>query len=149
MFNIAFVPDMNNENGYELGRMMLGSSTEGFRSGLSYWSMTQYEEHWHDAVTRLVNGAECSALITDLPPPSSTGYAINWWPMWRVDDTVYIQEHLLIQSELKGVFDPYDPYTHISPRCTEVGNDEADNGFRTSEWSVPLQDFVEFLQNSL
>ena len=140
MFNIAFVPDMKNDLGYEFGYIMLGSSKEGFRSGLSYWSIAQYEKHWHEAVTRLVMGAESSALITDLPLSSSANDVINWWPMWREDEIVYIHEQLLFQPAMKGGFDPSDPYRHVDPR--EV---ETDEGQRISEWTVPLQDFVDYL----
>jgi len=148
MFNIAFVPGMRNENSYELGQMMLGASRQGFRSGTSYWSMAQYEQHWHDAILRLVDGAECSALITDLPPSSLVNHLINWWPMWQKDGTVYVQERLLIRSNLKGVFDPSNPHRHIGSRDAEEDNAEENDGFRNSEWTVPLQDFVEFLQNT-
>ncbi len=141
MFNIGFVRDPKKKPGYKLGYMMLDSSKEGFYSSITYWDTAQYEKHWHDAITRLVNGAECSALITDMPPPSPTGYAIDWWPMWREGDNVYVQEQLIIQSELKEVFDPSNPYVHIDPHITEL-----ESGDRPSEWIVPLQDFVEFLR---
>ena len=128
---------------YGIGYMILGQSRENFRSSLDRWQIADYKKQWSKAIRRLLDGAESSVLITSLPAIDSDDM-IELWPMWRSDDIVYIQEEPLFSLEAKKSFDSDNPYIYVGTHLTEL-----DDGQRISQWGVPLQDFIEFLQNSL
>lgn len=141
MFYIS-LSETKDYSGYGVGYMAFGQSKENFRSSLDCWQVADYEKQWSKAISRLIDGAESSVLITSLPALASDDM-IELWPMWRNDDTVYIQEEPLFSLEAKNSFDPNNPYVHIGPHLTEL-----EDGERISEWNVPLQDFVDFIRSA-
>ncbi len=114
---------------------------EWFISPLHLWSVQDYEKHWREALKRMVRGQDRSALIVSLGTIDPDDY-VNWWPMWRLGETVRFQEHLLFLSELEQPFELSSPYIHVGEYYNEAGEDRP---LRFSEWEVPVSDMAAFL----
>lgn len=124
-----------------LGLITIGSYVEHFVAAIDYWDVTYYRRHWKQALTRIVQGSETSALITSMYDPSVANF-IYWWPMYRLGDTVRFQNHILFFNELQTSFDPNDPFRFV-PERTIVNMD----GEHISEWSASIADLESFLSN--
>lgn len=70
-----------------------------------------------------------------------TANFIYWWPIYRLDNTVYLQNHILFLSKLSVPFDPHDPFRFVPERelISETGE-------KISEWSVPIADLEGFVK---
>ena len=124
------------------GLITIGSYRERFIAPIHYWDESQYRRHWQTALTGIVAGSSKSALITSMYEPASANF-IFWWPMYRLDDTVYFQNQILFLGELETPFDPNDPFRFVRER-TIVNSD----GEQISEWSAPITDLESFLKIS-
>jgi hypothetical protein len=113
------------------GRITVGDYWESFLAPVAFWSKADYERHWLHAAKRLVDGADRTALFT-----STFQF---WWVMWRVEETVFVQEQLLLTDELPEPFTPDDPYRHIRDR-----QHESEDGDPISEWQVVMADVRVF-----
>ena len=123
------------------GLITIGSYVERFVAALDYWDVTTYRCHWQQAVTRIVQGAVTSTLITSMYDPVVANF-IYWWPMYRVGQTVQFQNHILFLKELGTPFDPNDPFCFIPERMI-INSD----GEKISEWSASIADLECFLSN--
>ena len=66
MFDIEFKSSKGAKlGGPAIGTILLGSFRETFESPLHVWRRGDYEEHWVQAVRRLVDGTGSTALITE------------------------------------------------------------------------------------
>jgi contact-dependent growth inhibition (CDI) system CdiI-like immunity protein len=124
-----------------LGLITIGSYVEHFVAATGYWDVTRYRRHWHEALTRIVQGSVTSTLITSMYDPAVANF-IYWWPMYRLGHTVHFQNHVLFLDELKTPFDPSDPFRFVPERMI-VGMD----GENISEWSASIADLESFLSN--
>jgi hypothetical protein len=91
-----FCGSESHERGY--GRIQIGNFKESIFPLLSYWSKEKYKNQWMRAIQRILarNNAK-AALIVDMPsPPYIKNSALVWWPIYRVKESVYLQEHLKI-----------------------------------------------------
>lgn len=113
---------------------------EWFISTFYLWSVQDYEIHWREAVKRIVDGEDSSALIISVAELTPDDY-VHWWPMWRFGETIKFHEQLLFLSELSEPFDPANPYVHVGEYYNEVDED----GHRVSEWEVSVSDMAAFL----
>lgn len=123
------------------GLLTIGSYVERFVAATTYWDVTSYRRHWQQAITRIVQGSVTSTLITSMYDPAVANF-IYWWPMYRIDDTVLFQNHILFLNQLETPFDPNDPFRFVPERKT-VDSD----GKRISEWSASIMDLEGFLSN--
>jgi hypothetical protein len=121
------------------GLITIGSYMECFVAPIGYWRVPQYRGHWEEAVTRIVEGSASSTLITSMYDPTLANF-IYWWPMYRLDATVYFQNHIFFLNELETPFDPIDPFRFV-PERTTINID----GEKISEWSVSITDLESFL----
>ena len=124
-----------------LGLITIGSYQERFVAPITYWDVTNYRRHWRQAITRIVQGSVTSALITSMYDPAVANF-IHWWPMYRLGDTVYFQNHILFLNELETPFEPNDPFRFVPERV--VINSDGD---KISEWSAPIADLESMLTN--
>jgi hypothetical protein len=69
-----------------------------------------------------------------------TANFIQWWPLYRLDDTVHVQNQILFMDALPGPLLPHDPYVHVAERRTV-----SEDGSPISEWRVPVADVEHFL----
>ncbi|HET9789355.1 MAG TPA: hypothetical protein VFP47_19635 [Pyrinomonadaceae bacterium] len=144
ILNMAFSIDLLDEaaSGVEPGRLGLitiGSYVERFVAAIGYWDVTGYRRHWQEAITRIVQGAASSTLITSMYDPAVANF-IYWWPMYRLGHTVQFQNHILFLNALDKPFDPNDPFRFV-PERTIINSD----GDQISEWSASIADLQRFL----
>lgn len=125
----------------KLGLLTIGSYVERFVASTTYWDVSRYRRHWQQAITRIVQGALKSTLITSMYDPAVANF-IYWWPMYRLGDTVQFQNHILFLSELETPFDPNDPFRFVPERMI-INSD----GERASEWSASIADLEGSLSN--
>ena len=121
------------------GEIKIGRFHESFEASLTYWNKEQYRNHWQREVQRVVDGGEKSALITTMYHPKRANF-IFWWPMYRFDDRVIFQNHILFLDQIEGVFDPENPQLYLGDY---VGNTEGEH--QISEWDSSIKDLKDFL----
>ena len=146
-FSIAFlsepVPSLEVNEPACPGLIELGSFQERFVSSLSYWNVNDYKRHWRQAITRIVESSQKSCLITSMYDPSTANF-IFWYPMYRVDDTVFVQNQILFLNQLSAPFDERDPFSFVSERKSV--NDEGES---LSEWCVQVEELESFLTQNV
>src|SRR5262245_7128862 len=135
-FSIGFVGDRTviddyNETTLE-GAIVIESFEERFFAPVSYWQPADYQRQWKEALRRILTDAETSCLITALRDPASANFLV-WWPMYRVDEIIFVQNQLLFLESLPGGFTVQNPFQHIHPR-QRVNR----HGQGISEWPVPV-----------
>jgi hypothetical protein len=142
-FSIGLIPDTvpNLDPGVvaSLGVIQIGSFQERFIASLMYWSADDYKRQWKQVIGRILYSSDVSYLITSMVDPT-TGNHIFWWPMYRENGTVFIQNHIMFFDQLQSPFDERNPFSSVADRQTldEDGN-------RISEWSVQINELEEFL----
>jgi len=121
------------------GLLALGEWQESFLSSLYEWTKQDYERQWQAAINSLTKGAAKAALITEYVGTQSSS-KLEWWPLYRIGETVYVQNHLLFYDQLSEPFSLGDISRFITDRRT-VNED----GNPISEWNVPLAALRQFL----
>ena len=140
MFDLRFVSGAEGDVNAGRGLITLGDHTQGFVAPLDLWSRRQYEAQWIAAACRLLEGQECTAFFTSVSDPAVVEYQ-RWWPVWREDKRLYVQEHLLKLELLDPPFDLSDPYVHIHER-----QQISEGGHRIAEWRLRLADMAAFVE---
>ena len=138
MFRIRFfTPAVQDEVGkwYAGGEMVLGDARCCFLVDLSSWGTAHYERQWREGITRLVQGAPSSALMTAYRGTSAEPHLM--WGLWRHETHVFVQEHPVVPGELDSPFDPLDPYPHVGNRIPA-----SEHGLSIPEWRFPLVDLI-------
>jgi hypothetical protein len=133
------VPDLDPGVIANLGGIQIGSFQERFIASLMYWSAGDYRRHWKQAIERVLHSYDVSCLITSMVDPATATY-IFWWPMYRVNENVFIQNHILFFDQLQSPFDERNPFSSVPERQTT--NEDGDG---ISEWSVRINELEEFL----
>jgi hypothetical protein len=145
-FSIKLVPDkiITCDDGEAVfGLITLGNFREHFTSALGYWSVDDYLQHWKQALDRIINEEPTSCLITSMLDPKTASF-IFWWPMYRVEDFVFIQNQIFFLNQSQIKFGGKDPFSFVPAR--QVVNED---GLQVSEWSVPILDVKEFYTDLL
>jgi hypothetical protein len=143
MFFIGFTSATRiDEEGWHhaMGAIELGDESDTFAADLHYWSMVEYEAQWREGVARLAAGQASSALVTSYRGPRANLHSM--WPMWRIGQTVYIQERLVLDDTITGDAVAEQFYARVGDRHTE-----SEDGV-ISEWPVPFADVLAFLVNA-
>lgn len=122
------------------GLIVLDDFMENFSSSLFEWSKQQYLEQWQQALSTIVGGATKAALITSYVGPQNASHLV-WWSLYRVNQLVYVQNHLLFYDQLTRPFAIEDAVSFLHDRQT-VGED----GEQISEWCVRLSDIRSSLE---
>jgi CdiI N-terminal domain len=123
------------------GLLTIGNFWEDIYSSLFLWSREQYESQWRSAVQDILDGtAKVALIVSYLTPDVSSN--LEWWPIYRVGETVYFQNQLLMFDQLETPFTPENPYASLQNRKSISGT-----GDPISEWSVNLSDLEEFLSS--
>ncbi len=125
-----------------LARIAVGMFEEQFPVPVIYWSPDDYRRQWREGVRRIVEGDSKSGLITALSDPSTARF-IEWWPLFRDADAVFVQNHLLFLETLREPFDPNHPYSHVRDR--RVVDDEGND---ISEWQTTVEALRRFLDDA-
>ncbi len=140
MFSIKFEEDdvPAGTNDMAIGRIIAGDLNEEFRSAIGYWSSDDYRQQWIRAVGVVLADDARAALITSIEGLPGSG-ALDWWPMYREGDLVYVQFQLLVLADLIRPFDVRHPEHSLAPH-TQI--DEDSN--HISEWVVGAEDLDKF-----
>ena len=120
------------------GVLTLGEAKEYFGSSLFQWSKKDYEAQWRQAIKALLDGRDRAALITEYVGPEFATH-LKWWPMYVVDNTVFVQDHLLFYNRLAEPFSALDPFSSMRDRRTTN-----EDGKKISEWAVSIVEVEEF-----
>ena len=67
---------------------------------------------------------------------------LEWWPLYRLGDTVHVQNHLLFYDQLTEPFSLANAAKFIRDRQT-VNED----GLAISEWTVAFSDLEDFARS--
>jgi contact-dependent growth inhibition (CDI) system CdiI-like immunity protein len=142
-FSIGLIPDPVPELDpgvvASFGVIQIGSFQERFTASLMYWGADDYKRHWKHAIERVLYLSDVSCLITSMVDPATATF-IFWWPMYRMNETVFIQNQILFFDQLQSPFDERTPYPFV-PKRTTIN----ENGESISEWSVRINELEEFL----
>jgi hypothetical protein len=122
------------------GRITVGSFSEQFEAPLYFWSREDYKKQWRAAVSRLASGATKTALLTAMHPADAE-CLITWWPLYRDQQTVYVQNHLLDLRTLTDLFSIANMDQFVRPHQTRD-----DEGNKISEWPIPFTEVLQYLE---
>ena len=140
MFDLRFVGGAEGDVNAARGLITLGDHAQGFASALDLWGRRDYEAQWMAAARRLLEGEDRSAFFTSVRDPATVEH-LQWWPVWREGERLYVQEHLLMLKQLEPPFNLSDPFVHIHER-----QQISEGGHRISEWRLRLADMAEFVE---
>ena len=120
------------------GVITLGDFEERFLAYTDCWSVSDYEAAWLEAVDLIIAGSPKSALVTDAHRRGTRGATIVW-PMWRKDDTVFVQNRLLLPERIPNPLTLRNIISGLGERQTL--NDE---GEPLSEWHISVSELRTF-----
>jgi hypothetical protein len=137
-FDIDFIGRGRPSRALARGRLVLADFAEVFEASLEPWDRRAYRRHWREAITRIIDGSERSALVTSWHDPASANF-IRWWPMYRRGPAVVFHEHLLIIEDLPGGL-PIDLFEAVPSYASTT-----DEGEPISEWRLPVDALADYL----
>ncbi len=116
------------------GLIKIGDHKESFYMPLDWWSIEDYKRQWQEGIRRLKNN-EQSCLVTSIHNPTIRPF-IDWWLLYKIDNVVYVQNHMLISDIYKKQigdknFTTQTCYDFIPSRLKQEADD-----YRVSEWCV-------------
>jgi hypothetical protein len=119
------------------GKLVIGDWEEIFVSSLYLWSKEDYKAQWLHAIRSLLNGSEKAALFVEYLGPDAG--RLWWWPMYKVEGSVYLREQILFFDQLKEPFSLEKAFSFIRDR--RIINEDS---YKISEWSVTVSEVKEF-----
>jgi hypothetical protein len=144
MFSIGFTsPPAVDEHGWPhaSGALLVGGARSGFTVDLGHWRIGDYQRQWRAGIARLARDATSTALMTAFRGPGDSAHAM--WALWKDTGHVYVQELLVLQSELDAPFNPRQPYGHVGEHVpTSLG------GLPIPEWRTELKDLYAAMQET-
>ena len=135
MFRIRFfTPSVMNEDGWQHagGELVVGDARMCFLVDLTYWGIPEYQNQWRSGMSRLLQGAPSTALMTAYRGPGDSAHTM--WALWREDGYVYVQEHSVLPADLDAPFSPNEPYAHVGERIPA-----AENALPIPEWRISIE----------
>ena len=120
-----------------VGDLVLGEFTESFHASLLQWSKLDYEAQWRSAIRTLLEGSKSALIVHYVSPEFADNF--EWWPMYRAEHVVYIQNQLPWHNRLTQPFSLENMFSLVKDRVSIN-----ENGDHLSEWSVKLSDVEEF-----
>ena len=122
------------------GSIEIGDFKEDFKINTSFWTPDEYVENWRKSITWLLKGNHKSCLITSITDPQDSTY-LFWWPMYRVDQKVIIQNGILFFDQLQQPLDIENPHSSVLERETI-----SEEGLPISEWETDIEGMITFLE---
>ena len=135
MFRIRFfTPLVMNEQGWQHagGELVVGDARLCFLVDLTHWGIGEYQHQWRAGISRLVQGAPSTALMTAYRGPGESAHTM--WALWRKDGYVYVQEHSVLPADIDTPFEPNEPYAHVGERIPA-----AEHALPIPEWRVAVE----------
>jgi hypothetical protein len=118
-----------------LGELVIEQAHLHFALDLRHWRVDDYEHQWKAGLMRLARGAQSSALMTKYRGPGDAPHMM--WALWRQADSVYVQPHCVLPSEVDAPFDPAFPYEHVGTRICVT-----EQSLPLAEWRVDLAQLI-------
>jgi hypothetical protein len=117
-------------------QVVFGDEKEDFLASLAVWSREDYEDQWRQGASRIVEGSDISCLVGSVDGEAGQ-LSASGWVLYREDDVVVVQEHLLSPDGLstERLCDL------IEPRITHT-----ESGAQISEWTVRLGEIDAFVR---
>lgn len=141
MFEIRL--NRNSEIHYEekgcFGFITINDFYERFFSPIDFWDRDKYLENWYKELNKLINGFSCAKLITKIYNPDYMNF-LQAWILYKVDNTVFIQEQFFLVEELPKPFSLENFYLKELERETK-----SEDGEEISEWKIDISDIKLFL----
>ena len=116
-----------NKNGQ--GEIQIGDFKESFFPEFSFWVKSDYESHWNEASSHLLDGKSVS-FITSISEPDTSNF-IRSWACYPVGEYLVFQEQILFLNDLERPFNLQEPHKNSLP-YESVDED----GNKISEWKV-------------
>ncbi|WP_137169734.1 hypothetical protein [Marinomonas sp. FW-1] len=144
----TFSLELNNEvvvsHGEEVlfGEINIHSFSEKIRSPISYWNRKRYLSQWRFGLNEIISGNKKSAIVTSMYDPINANFIVIW-PLYLIEEDVFIQNRILFMEDLKEPFNESKMSAYIDDRETVNEDGEA-----ISEWKVSISDIHKVL-NSL
>lgn len=115
-----------------------GETKETIFCPLDAWSIEDYKRQWKEALERLKHHDKSCLVVAYTAVDKNHG--VEWWPLYRIGNTVYIQNQIMWQEQYKDIVgdNPFTPdtcYNFVEERTTV--NEE---GETLAEWSVDWTD---------
>ena len=120
---------------------VFGDHHERWEAPLAFWREPDCEAQWREGVTRIVDGAETSRLVTVMTGPGA-GQLAQFWTLYRFGEEVAVHEQLWLESE-QGLLDPAKLYD-VAGR---YGKSLSKDGTPPSEWRLSLSDLRDWLRS--
>lgn len=131
-FNITFIDSLESPE-YYVGEISWPGFRENFHASKGYWSKSEYESQWQNAVKQVHLDSAKSCFIVSMEDPTTANF-VRTWVLYRISDSeMAIQEHIVFLEELTVSFDPAAPWDAIADRDT---TDEEGNPI--SEWIISM-----------
>lgn len=119
--------------------IVLGNYRERIIVPLPYWDKARYEAQWREALERILV-QETSSLVVSIVNPEKSSY-LFWWPMYRNNAEILVQNHLLFFHQLPEPFNLANLYSYIPNRRTH-----SEEGEPISTWTIHAGDVRAFLK---
>jgi hypothetical protein len=123
---------------YVRGEIVINDFKEFFDIPLDFWTISDYERQWKEGLER-IKTSDTSCLIIAICDPKKTGPYINWWPLYKEKNNIFIQNEVFFGDVYKKDFGDHEVtidncYNFIGPRIPE----DFPLDLRPSEWVVKL-----------
>ena len=139
-FEIKFIGKSTDEG--ELGEIEVDDLDEQFVVPITYWDKQKYESQWQEAIERIVNSRSDanSMLVVSIHDPKEANFIVVW-PLYKINNKVYVQNSLIFMDNLKQPFNEQMIYSFVPER----GTISEDTGEPISEWQISLDDLATWL----
>jgi hypothetical protein len=115
-----------------MGFIQIGKFEERFELVLDYWNADTYLKKWNEALRRLVDHRQPTALLTRMLCPQTCDY-LRVWTLYPEGKHVFIHEKIFIYPAKKIKFDSNEHIINLEPRETTT-----EEGDLISEWKTSL-----------
>jgi hypothetical protein len=118
------------------GMIRINNFSEKFTMPISWWSLQDYKQQWVEGLERIYHmGTSCLVTSAQLLPDAPF---INRWILYKEQDTIYVQNHILFGKRFKERFNDEQfnlltCYQFINPRETDTEGE-----YKISEWNFKL-----------
>jgi hypothetical protein len=131
-----------------LGRIYIRDDFwETIAPALNYWTINDYERQWKEGLER-IKTQDTSCLVASVQNPYTSNRLINWWPLYKDGNKIYIRNQLIVAENYEKligdkVFSPETCYDFLRSKRIK-----ATKRYKPSEWVVDLYDVEECLAQS-
>lgn len=141
MFSCGFFGAKYQRDGifFRNGILVLPDTCEVFEAPLVEWNEEDYEASWELALHTVTGSAgQHAAIVTEFSGLREATY-LDWWPMYRVKETITLQEQLLFLEPIRNQISLDNLFQFVSPRQEVKGEPPP------SEWLLPVGELSQFL----